>query len=231
MLIKCPECQRDISDTAPSCPGCGFVLRPTVPIAQSKNKTLISLPAFRKSKAAKGGANGCLIGIGVAAVLFVFVVILSQFAPSQPDAGGKSATSAASDSGSASAVETPEHKANFGAIPVDMARIYNLLRDQSGVKWGTVTGTRNGTTLCGSVNAHNGFGGYTGQRRFIFDQAVGDPGLTAGRDAYLHWEEHPGFAREWRRLCRGDPNSATLDGQLLAGQVEALAPLERESGR
>ena len=31
MLIKCPECQRDISDTAPSCPGCGYVLRPPTP--------------------------------------------------------------------------------------------------------------------------------------------------------------------------------------------------------
>jgi TM2 domain-containing membrane protein YozV len=25
MLIKCPECRREISDTAPSCPGCGYV--------------------------------------------------------------------------------------------------------------------------------------------------------------------------------------------------------------
>ena len=231
MLIKCPECQRDISDTAPSCPGCGFVLRQTVRVATSKTKTLISLPAFRKSKAAKGGGKGCLIGIGVAASLFVLLVILSQIAPSQPGADGKSATLAAPHSGSASDVETPEHKANLVAMPVDMARIYNSLPDQTGVKWGAVTATRNGTTLCGSVNARNSFGGYTGQRRFIFDQAVGDPGLPAGRDAYLHWEEHLGFAREWRRLCRGDANSVTLDGQLLAGQVEALAPVERESGR
>jgi TM2 domain-containing membrane protein YozV len=28
MLIKCPECERDISDTAPACPGCGYVLAP-----------------------------------------------------------------------------------------------------------------------------------------------------------------------------------------------------------
>lgn len=26
MLIKCPECAREVSDSAPSCPGCGYVL-------------------------------------------------------------------------------------------------------------------------------------------------------------------------------------------------------------
>ena len=94
-----------------------------------------------------------------------------------------------------------------------------------------MTGTRNGTTLCGSVNAHNGFGGYSGQRRFIFNEAVGDPGVPFGGGAYVHWEERRGFAREWNRLCLGDPNSVTLDGQSQAGLVEALAPQERESGQ
>jgi hypothetical protein len=126
--------------------------------------------------------------------------------------------------------ENADHKANFAALAVDMARIYNSLRDQSGVKWGSVTGARNGTTVCGSVNAHNGFGGYTGQRRFIFNEAVGDLGVPAG-GAYVHWEGHQGFAREWNRLCRGDHNAATIDGQVLASQVEAISPLERESGR
>ena len=35
MLIKCPECAREVSDTAPSCPGCGYVVnRPTVALPQ-----------------------------------------------------------------------------------------------------------------------------------------------------------------------------------------------------
>lgn len=115
-------------------------------------------------------------------------------------------------------------------MAVDMARVYDTLRDQSGVKWGTVTGTRNGTTVCGSVNAHNAFGGYTGQRQFIFDEAVGDPGVPA-MGAYVHWAGRAGFAKEWRRLCLGDPNAVTVDGQMLAGTVEALAPMAREAGR
>jgi TM2 domain-containing membrane protein YozV len=38
MLIKCPECQRDVSDTAPSCPGCGYVLN--APPAPAKGDAL-----------------------------------------------------------------------------------------------------------------------------------------------------------------------------------------------
>jgi hypothetical protein len=129
--------------------------------------------------------------------------------------------------GSAAPAEAPEHKANFSAIITDMARVYNVLRDQSGVEWGPVTGARNGTTVCGSLNAHNAFGGYTGQRRFIIDEAIGDPGVPPGGGAYIHWQEHPGFAREWKRLCLGDKNSLTEDGQLLAGNAKAIAALEK----
>jgi len=157
---------------------------------------------------------------------FVFLVFLA-IVVGQEGSHGSGATNSAPNVAKAG---NPEHEANLRAIPADMARVYDSLRDQSGVKWGTMTGTRNGTTLCGSVNARNAFGGYAGQRRFIFDQAVGDPGLPPGRDAYLHWEEHKGFAREWNRLCLGDPNSVTLDGQSQAALVEALAPQEQDSG-
>jgi hypothetical protein len=29
-LIKCPECNQDLSDKAPSCPHCGYILNPKV---------------------------------------------------------------------------------------------------------------------------------------------------------------------------------------------------------
>jgi len=28
-LIQCPECKKEISGSAPSCPSCGYVLNPT----------------------------------------------------------------------------------------------------------------------------------------------------------------------------------------------------------
>ena len=27
-LIKCPECGKDVSDQAPACPNCGYILKP-----------------------------------------------------------------------------------------------------------------------------------------------------------------------------------------------------------
>jgi hypothetical protein len=38
MLIKCPECQRDVSDIAAACPGCGHPLAPaaTPPLSSEK---------------------------------------------------------------------------------------------------------------------------------------------------------------------------------------------------
>jgi len=172
---------------------------------------------------------GCLSAVLLIFALLVIVGVAGHGGntPSASDASASSGSAASA----ASQEESPEHKANYQAILFDMARIYDSLRDQQGVKWGTMTGARNGTTLCGSVNAHNAFGGYTGLRRFIFNEAVGDPGVPLGGGAYVHWEEHPGFAREWKRLCLGDPNSVTTDGQYLASQVEALAPMAKESGR
>ncbi len=49
-LITCPECGRDISDQAVSCPGCGYVLQKSEPVPQSQpqpqwptaRKTLLS---------------------------------------------------------------------------------------------------------------------------------------------------------------------------------------------
>ncbi len=36
MLIKCPECARDVSDSAPSCPNCGYVLAAAAAAAPPK---------------------------------------------------------------------------------------------------------------------------------------------------------------------------------------------------
>lgn len=41
MLIKCPECNKDVSDSAPSCPNCGYVLKATVLEATPKETAQI----------------------------------------------------------------------------------------------------------------------------------------------------------------------------------------------
>lgn len=64
-LIKCPECGKDVSDKAESCPNCGF------PIESSSGKVKIILPVFRREEnqkvtISKTGNVGNFIWEGVA---------------------------------------------------------------------------------------------------------------------------------------------------------------------
>jgi TM2 domain-containing membrane protein YozV len=43
MLIKCPECQHDVSDTAPACPNCGYIF--AAPAAPASAPTVEHTPA------------------------------------------------------------------------------------------------------------------------------------------------------------------------------------------
>ena len=79
MLIKCPQCQRDISDTAHSCPGCGHVLAPA---AAAKRATCSPEPS---QKAGGLGIWWALV-VSTAAVVFLILALLIryqilQFAP------------------------------------------------------------------------------------------------------------------------------------------------------
>lgn len=47
MLINCPECKKEISDTAPSCPNCGYILKSSVPDTSSQE----TVPSPRKKPA------------------------------------------------------------------------------------------------------------------------------------------------------------------------------------
>lgn len=60
-LIRCPECKKQVSDQAKSCPNCGIRLK------ASKNKT--------KSDEAKAGRIVAIVVFGIVAVLGVLVAI------------------------------------------------------------------------------------------------------------------------------------------------------------
>ncbi len=89
MLISCPECSREVSDSAPSCPGCGFVLK-TAPAAESPPAQLVDAqPNPAPAPAGKPGLSTeqqMLIeqrvtnegpSAGVAYLLWLFVGLLS----------------------------------------------------------------------------------------------------------------------------------------------------------
>ena len=56
-LIKCPECGKEISDTAKNCINCGYVLKEDAPAPQP---TIVNVEAPKKEKSAK---NFLVIGI------------------------------------------------------------------------------------------------------------------------------------------------------------------------
>lgn len=68
MLVKCPECSREISDSAPSCPHCGFVQKAAFPDLK---------PGAASSRPADGGSRTpvtpiFLLAAGVAFFLALF---------------------------------------------------------------------------------------------------------------------------------------------------------------
>lgn len=61
VLVPCPECKKQISDTSDSCPQCGYKLTPEK-LAEIKKKEKQNL---------KVGSIGCLAILAILAILFV----------------------------------------------------------------------------------------------------------------------------------------------------------------
>lgn len=77
-LIKCPECEKEISDNAISCPNCGFPLKEkdantqeTTDIESIKSSVEVGNPQKKK-----GCLRSCLTTIIVAVIGFVIIVLL-----------------------------------------------------------------------------------------------------------------------------------------------------------
>jgi hypothetical protein len=61
-LMKCPECQREVSSLAPACPQCGYPIAPPPvaqpPVAPPPTRVVVERPA-----AGGTGVFGCLVGL------------------------------------------------------------------------------------------------------------------------------------------------------------------------
>lgn len=62
-LINCPDCNKEISDAAPTCPNCGYPLK-----QQSINKKEQSADTLNE----KGRSVGLLLGIGITFIPYIF---------------------------------------------------------------------------------------------------------------------------------------------------------------
>jgi len=68
-MIKCPECQKEFSDTAGNCPKCGYKLTP---------QTLAEIKA-KKQQNQKNTAIGCGVVIGI----LILIAVIAQFCPEE----------------------------------------------------------------------------------------------------------------------------------------------------
>ena len=71
-LIRCPECNKEVSDSASSCPHCGYPLKESKPTSyygyQSRSDRLVEKEHDRKYKEMIAGGIICFIG----AIFFLF---------------------------------------------------------------------------------------------------------------------------------------------------------------
>jgi hypothetical protein len=67
MLIKCKECQKDVSSEAANCPHCGFPVKPQ-PKAEE-------IPIVREANSSKSGLGTFFIILGIIGIIIGFIVI------------------------------------------------------------------------------------------------------------------------------------------------------------
>ena len=73
-IIKCPECGRDVSDKAPTCPGCGA---PVSAVEQPETPVTVNQPV----RVVRAGFRWELIGaVGVIAAVVMWIAGVGQAA-------------------------------------------------------------------------------------------------------------------------------------------------------
>lgn len=72
-MIQCPECKKDVSESAVACPSCGH------PVAQTVNAPAKEKENLEKKK----GCGGCLVILGI----LILIAGLATFLGARKDAG------------------------------------------------------------------------------------------------------------------------------------------------
>lgn len=163
-LIQCPDCGKEFSDQAAACPNCSRPNKAPPPATEKK--------------------GGCL-GRGCLGLLLIFVVVGMITAV----VGDSSKSSSAPSSTSASS-ETDDGILKYQGEDL----VKRQLRDPESADFRDVIVVHKGSdvTVCGSVNAKNGFGGFSGYSDFL---VIGPLALIEPNDGSAS------FVRMWNRYC------------------------------
>jgi hypothetical protein len=154
-LITCPDCRADVSRSAKACPQCGASAKAII-----KGQPRTSKPIGKAGK----------IGIGVATAAFIALGAASIIPRSAP-------TPSAAD-----AKEDAQYKQRSEAAVTDAISLKQSLRDPDSLVFEKILSNDDGSVVCVSYHARNGFGGMNR------DHAVfaGGPGTTSAAS----WRKH-----------------------------------------
>ena len=117
-------------------------------------------------------------GLGILAVLVVIGGISKNFDPPATER---------------QAAKSPTASQEINEVPIAKALIIERLKDPDSASFRNVQYVKHSCVVCGEVNAHNGFGGYTGYKSFIVDH-----GLVFSEES-----RDRGFADMWNSECAG----------------------------
>lgn len=177
-LIECPDCGRQVSTRAANCPGCGAPMEgPAVaPPRSSAPEPEPSLqPPEPIARHGRPDKRDLMIFLGLAGLLIVALLAASHGRWKQALTELLPPREATSE-GQARAVAARAKKAVLASLKDPESAIFGPMEVRA-------TGNDSALVSCGSVNARNGFGGYTGMRRVIVGAGQAEVKLEPSDDS------------------------------------------------
>lgn len=81
-LIKCPECEKEISDHAESCPNCGYPLHKKIlPVPPKEPMSDDEIEEWKEAKSVRNSNIAVAAIIGVIALIFVIIIVVQNVGP------------------------------------------------------------------------------------------------------------------------------------------------------
>lgn len=162
-LVKCKECGGKVSTNAKACPACG---------AKPPKKTSV------------------VTWLVLATVVIVIAKGMFTEKPAEPAKTPEQAAAEAADAKQRSADAKIRQDA-FLAQAIAKEAVLGRLKDPDSAKFGQVVARESGI-VCGYVNSKNSFGGYTGDKAFIY--------FTKKEVAVMQGEAKD-FESVWNKQC------------------------------
>jgi zinc-ribbon domain len=157
-LIPCPECKKNISESAVNCPNCGYQLT-SEKIAEIKQK---------EPQVQKGCSSGCLSVIAISVISVTFLSVVGLITQSN---------SPSSRSSTSSSHEVVENSAWDASVSQVESWLKANLKDPGSlecIEWSPVSKTNDGGfTVRVKYRAKNSFGGYVVANKVFFLNSAG----------------------------------------------------------